>query len=178
MNSLGEHITAFMIALVLFIALYLCIATLETQPEELHPDTEPIVNEVVVMERTGTPPPELEIKEIINEKDLDLLSRLIQAEAGATWCRDELQLATGSVVLNRIKSDKYPDTMEGVIFQKDPIQYSTAEKLEKVVPTSRAIENARYLLTEGVTIPEDVIYQANFKQGKLYKEIQGVYFGR
>ena len=131
---------------------------------------------------TGSTLPEEEIRELtkapeINKTELDLLSRLIQAEAGADWCTDELQRAVGSVVLNRIDDDRYPNTMKEVIYQ--PGQYSTAKngKIDRKA-TDRARKNAEFLLRNGSTLPEDVIFQANFKQGKVYTEMQGVYFGK
>lgn len=48
--------------------------------------------------------------------DLDLLSRLITAEAqGEPY---DAKVAVGAVVINRVKSDSFPDTMREVIYQK------------------------------------------------------------
>ena len=50
-----------------------------------------------------------------NSSDLNLLSRLIYAEArGEPYTG---QVAVGAVVLNRIKSSSFPNTMAGVIYQ-------------------------------------------------------------
>ena len=49
--------------------------------------------------------------------DLDLLARLISAEArGEPY---EGQVAVGAVVLNRMRHPSFPDTMAGVIYQTD-----------------------------------------------------------
>ena len=56
------------------------------------------------------------------QADLDLLSRLIYAEAGCTWIPDWVQQMVGSVVLNRVESEYYPDTIREVIYQ--PGQYA------------------------------------------------------
>lgn len=120
---------------------------------------------------------ELQIGLLINAEELDLLARLIRAEAGSDWCTDELQRAVGSVVLNRINDDRFPATMYEVIYQDG--QYSTTWSGEINKPyTDRTYANAKYLLENGVTIPTDVVWQANFSQGTPYKKIQGVYFGR
>ncbi len=119
----------------------------------------------------------LDTETLLDESKVYMLAHLIGGEAGATWCTDELQLAVGSVVLNRIASDKFPNDMESVIFQQG--QYSvTWNGAYYNEPDERTIANARYLLINGPTIPEDVLFQANFKQGKHYKTIQGVHFGR
>ena len=48
--------------------------------------------------------------------DVDLLARLISAEArGEPY---EGQVAVGAVVLNRVKSSSFPNTISGVIYQK------------------------------------------------------------
>jgi len=50
------------------------------------------------------------------EKELDLLSRLISAEAqGEPYTA---QVAVGAVVINRVLSPKFPNTIKGVIYQK------------------------------------------------------------
>ena len=48
--------------------------------------------------------------------DLDLLARLITAEAqGEPY---EAQVAVGAVVMNRVESSSWPDSIEGVIYQE------------------------------------------------------------
>ena len=95
------------------------------------------------------------------DTDLWYLSRVIQTESG--YCSQEMQEAVGSVVLNRVNDDRFPDTIESVITQ--PGQYSTAGYLASVEPTQEAINVAVDLLENGSKLPEDIIYQANFSQG-------------
>lgn len=79
------------------------------------------------------------------EEDLDLLSRVIYAEVGCTWIPDWVQRMVGSVVLNRVNSPYYPDTIYDVIYQ--PGQYApTWDGSIHKTPDARTIENARYLL--------------------------------
>lgn len=120
---------------------------------------------------------QIDTETLLDESKVYMLAHLIGGEAGADWCTDELQLMVGSVVLNRIASDRFPNTMKEVIFQKG--QYSvTWNGAYENEPTERTVANARYLLLNGPTIPSDVLFQANFPQGKTYKLVQGVYFGR
>ena len=119
----------------------------------------------------------LDTETLLDQSKVYMLAHLIGGEAGADWCTDELQLMVGSVVLNRMASDRFPNTMEEVIFQKG--QYSvTWNGAYEQEPTERTVANAKYLLLNGPTIPSDVLFQANFPQGKTYKLVQGVYFGR
>ena len=85
-------------------------------------------------------------------------------------------MAVGSVVLNRVKSKHFPDTIYDVVFE--PGQYSpTWEGTYYNTPTQRAINNAKYLLENGSQLPNNVLFQAGFAQGSgVYKIIDGEYF--
>src|SRR5690606_2242925 len=61
----------------------------------------------------GSPPPGSGIH--LSPSDLDLLARLVTAEAeGESY---EGQVAVAATVLNRLRDPRYPDTVSGVIFQ-------------------------------------------------------------
>lgn len=109
----------------------------------------------------------------INNDELMLLAKLIYLENGSNT--DLAQLLTGNVVLNRVASSKYPNTIKGVIYQKG--QYSVTSKINETTPSDRAIKNAKRLLSGERFCPENVIYQSRFKQGSgVYKKINGEYF--
>lgn len=113
------------------------------------------------------------IHNFYDEDDLYILSHLIYGEAGGE--SDECQLAVGSVVLNRVKSSSFPNSIESVVFA--PGQYAcTWDGNYDKEPSQRAIDNARYLLENGSTLPDGVVYQAQFVQGEIYAEIDGEYF--
>jgi spore germination cell wall hydrolase CwlJ-like protein len=100
----------------------------------------------------------------VDEGELDLLSRIIYAEAGSEWIPDEIQLYVGSVVLNRVASPLYPNSISEVIYQAG--QYGpVASGAIHCQPDDRTISNAARLLSEGSMIPGDVLYQALFPQG-------------
>lgn len=85
-----------------------------------------------------------------SESDIVLLAKLIYAESGGE--SDAGQIAVGSVVLNRIASSKYPNTMSGVINQ--PGQFSVTLGGY----SSRSLSNARKVCSGGKTLPGDVMY--------------------
>ena len=91
-----------------------------------------------------------------SDYDLDLLSRVICVEAGCEWIPDWVQLYVGSVVLNRVNSSMYPDTIEGVLY--DPGQYNPYA-LYNYTPDERTIANARQLLANGSVLPADILGQ-------------------
>lgn len=92
------------------------------------------------------------------DEDLDLLARIINAEAGCDWIPDWVQRMVGSVVLNRVKSKHFPNTIREVIYQ--PGQYGPVYNgMINYTPTKRVIANARYILEHGSTCPENVTGQ-------------------
>jgi spore germination cell wall hydrolase CwlJ-like protein len=96
--------------------------------------------------------------------DLDLLSRLVYAEAGCTWIPDWVQQAVASVVINRVNSPVYPGTIREVIYQ--PGQYGPAWSGSIERPAdARTIENCRKVLENGSTLPANVTGQAGFISG-------------
>ena len=95
------------------------------------------------------------------DNDLWYLSRVIQSESG--YCSQQMQEYVGSVVLNRVNDDRFPDTIPEVI--EEPGQYSTSSFLASQEPTQEAINVAVDLLENGSKLPVDVIYQANFPLG-------------
>jgi hypothetical protein len=74
----------------------------------------------------------------MTDDDLYLLAKLITAESqGEPY---EGQVAVGAVVLNRVKSSQFPNTIREVIYQKN--QFSCLPKLPKTVPTESSLQAA------------------------------------
>ncbi len=72
---------------------------------------------------TSPAPAQTTPKPIVNytESDLDLLARLITAEAQSEPY--SAQVAVASVVINRIKSSQFPNSISSVIYQKSDGYY-------------------------------------------------------
>lgn len=114
---------------------------------------------------------ETETEKTYTDEDLYVLSHIISAEAGN--CQEEMMLYVGSVVLNRVTDDRFPDTIYEVVFQDYPtLQYGPTKSGEYYnEPTKGAIEAAEKLLKEGSVLPADVIYQSNKIIGEYYTEL-------
>ena len=107
------------------------------------------------------------------EHNLYVLSHIIYAEAGGEG--DKTQKYVGSVVLNRVADSRFPNTIEGVVFQKG--QYSPVRNgAYYKTPSERAVKNAKYLLDNGSILPSGVIFQSEFKQGSVYEKVGNMYF--
>ncbi|MEZ4358071.1 MAG: G5 domain-containing protein [Eubacteriales bacterium] len=84
-----------------------------------------------------------------SNSDIIILAKLIYAEAGGE--SDAGQIAVGSVVLNRIASSKYPNTMSGVVNQSG--QFASLGSY-----SSRSLNNARKVCSGGKSLPSNVMY--------------------
>ena len=153
----------------------------EEQPkeDELLPiiNTEPKVEQMVCRKIERKKTNKKRKKKSVSNKDVLNLARIIQAENGGHE-DDEALLLTGVVVLKRVKSKHYPDTIMGVISQKG--QYSTyADGKFWNKPSKRSLRIAKKLLTTSIAdkYPDNLVYQAEFKQGKaVYKKLGYEYF--
>ena len=97
------------------------------------------------------------------DHDLYLLAHIISGEAQG--CDNKEQQYVASVVMNRVNHNRYPNTIEKVIYQ--PGQYACVMDGNCYnVPTEANWENARYILENGSILPENVIYQSGGRQGK------------
>ena len=108
-----------------------------------------------------------------SDEDLKILAMILCGEAQSL--PDEEQRLVGSVFLNRIKSNKFPNTFAGVAKQRG--QYSSwwDGNAHRQI-TDRNWENARWLLENGSILPDDVLYQSGGRQGKVYLKTKYHYY--
>lgn len=103
----------------------------------------------------------------IQYEDLFLLSKIIAWESGPNW-KDWGLIAIGEVVLNRVASPEFPNTIREVLYQTDPIQYQPIwlDGWEEYIPPERYVRVAHRLL-EGERVMHDpsIVFQALFQQG-------------
>lgn len=121
---------------------------------------------------------ELETGILINLEDLEVLTRIIYGESGSDWCSDQMQLYVGSVFLNRVSSEYFPNTFKEVAFQKGQYSCTNPGSGYWLEPNERAYQNAKLLLTEGSQLEKGYLWQANFQQGTDIIKVQNMYFGR
>jgi len=91
-------------------------------------------------------------------EELLLLAQVVHEESKGTSL--EAQMAVANAIYNRVKSPKFPNTVEGVLFQKS--QYTvikSREQIGAVKPSEKAIEAVRQIFVENNTfLPSDVMY--------------------
>ena len=146
---------------------------IETETEVETKTAIPDTNEVAPKMNDETKP--------YSDDDLLYLAKIVQNEAGSDYCTDEHQRYVASVVLNRVASPRFPgDTILEIALcgygDGYPIQYMYSldpnegeAVFWQIEPSERAIENARYVLENGV-LDESVVWQAEFIQGEIVAE--------
>jgi N-acetylmuramoyl-L-alanine amidase len=97
---------------------------------------------------------------VYDSDELYWLARIIQAEAGAEPLRGKL--AVGNVILNRVRSAAFPNTVYGVIFdRKNGVQFTPVANGEIYgEPDAESILAAKTCL-EGNTLRGDILFFMN-----------------
>lgn len=103
---------------------------------------DPIISVALNFRIPGQGRSRVKVPDSISESDFDLLVRLVAAEAGGEPY--EGQVAVAAVVLNRVRSYKFPDSVRGVIYQEN--QFSSVPKLPYIQPS----ESCRRAVVEAI----------------------------
>ncbi len=100
--------------------------------------------------------------------DLYLLSKLISAEAGSDWLSADFRMCVGEVVLNRVASPEFPDTIYDVVYQKNQYSSVSSPSFSSLVPGQDCVDVAlRLLQGERLMVPS-VVFQSNYAQGEIF----------
>jgi hypothetical protein len=98
------------------------------------------------------------------QDDINLLAEVIYHE---NWHTDKERKAayyTGAVVMNRVKSKNWPNTVKEVVYQKR--QYAVVPKLFTEKIPDECYQMAKDIYRCGTPdVPANVVYQATFIQG-------------
>lgn len=122
-------------------------------------ETSNLYSEAIDTEQT------IETNNTYSEHDLYLLAHVVCGEAQS--CDDTEQRYVASVVLNRVLDSRFPNTIEGVVFQKRQYACVSDGNFYRT-PTERNWANAKWVLENGSILPHNVVWQSRGKQGKLY----------
>jgi spore germination cell wall hydrolase CwlJ-like protein len=112
------------------------------------------------------------------DAELDMLARVVYFEAGSSWISDRHQQLVACVVLNRCADARFPATIEANVYRKG--QYACSGKLYSVSRAAipdRCFSNARAAAFGEVDCPANVVWQAQFRQGKgVYEKHYNTFF--
>lgn len=110
-------------------------------------------------------------RRIISKKEYDILVRIVEAEAGGE-SKDARQMIAG-VILNRVDNERFPDNIEGVVFQRTgksaqfspisngsyyrvKIQETTKQAVDKVLQGEDKSQGALYFMVRAISTPRNV----------------------
>lgn len=160
-NQLKLSTVAFFIIMAMMLR---AIAINEIQKEEL-PEPDVVIDvEYIVVDEDDYYLEEVE-PEVIEQDDSRVedgkvywLSRIIHAEARGE--NQEGQIAVGNVVLNRVDSDEFPDTIKGVIFQKGQFNPVSNGSIYNE-PSTDAVRSATIALEGHEVVDESALFFYN-----------------
>lgn len=102
---------------------------------------------------------------IDNSGDMvDLLARLINGEARGEPYKG--QVAVGAVVMNRVKSSEFPDTISGVIYQKGQFSCVTDGQINKAIDENSTVYKAAQEALNGADPTNGCVFFYNPKTSK------------
>ena len=111
-------------------------------------------------------------------EDLMLISKIIYAEAGSEWLSDEWKMCVGEVVLNRVASPEFPNTIKEVLEQPGQYYGANSRYFNSLMPSERCVVSAMRLLNGERLLEPSVVFQANFTQGGgAHKAVYDKYLG-
>ncbi len=119
-----------------------------------------------------------------DDYDVTMLGDLMYAEEGILLYELEYEEAkracmlAGSVVLHRVMSEEFPDTIEDVIFSSGYAETTQVKIGSSEIGTPEEVyEWAEELLCDGPLGPDTLVFQAQFEQGtEVYEQIYNQYF--
>lgn len=95
------------------------------------------------------PEPDVEYEINIGEDELEILYKICQAEAGGSSEEEIGHVAC--VILNRVKCSQWPNTIKGVVFQKNQFQPTRNGMYEKAIPSEKTKRAVDSVLASGDT---------------------------
>ncbi|MDR6243369.1 cell wall hydrolase [Paenibacillus hunanensis] len=92
----------------------------------------------------------------LSDKERLMLERIVMAEAeGEPY---EGKVAVANVVLNRLRSANFPDTIKGVLYQKYQFSPVSNGRFERVTPNADSVKAVREALQGRKEVPDNTYY--------------------
>lgn len=146
---------------------------------------EPVGNIVETVEKSlvhSDPAPD----KTYTDEELDILALIVYQEAGGDRVSDGTRRLVAQVFLNRVNDSRFPDSFYevatserqyGRLYWTGIVWPDRASSQAEAHAVERAYKIAQEVLESDEPIcPEGVIFQAEFVQGEIYAEQDGMYF--
>ena len=113
-------------------------------------------------------------REMLSVEDIMLMAAAMELENG---CNSDLCLLyTGSVILNRVNSPEWPNSVRGVLYQKGQYAKYTLDRLDTVKVTERVMCLALKLATCG-SLDDEIVFQSMHPElGRVKYKVDTDYF--
>ena len=114
----------------------------------------------------------------LTEYEWKIMAQTIMAEARGE--SHEVQYYIACVILNRVDSELFPNTVAGVIYQTEPIQFCGAWDTAEYEPTDSVLEAIQEALLHN-DLPEDVFYftsEGYLPNTEPYMSVGNMWFSR
>lgn len=164
----------------------------QSEPEETtvcvqpsHDVRDPVENIVETVEESfvhSDPAPD----KTYTDEELEILALIVYQEAGEDRVSDDTRRLVAQVFLNRVNDSRFPDSFYevataerqyGRLYWTGIVWPDRASSQVEAHAVERAYKIAQEVLESDDPIcPEDVIFQAEFVQGDIYAEQDGMYF--
>ena len=100
--------------------------------------------------------------------DLYLLAQLIYAEAGSDWLSEDFRLCVGEVVLNRVASPEFPNSISEVVYQKGQYASACTASFAGLIPSQACVNAALRLMQGERLMAPSVVFQSDHEQGEIF----------
>jgi len=166
-----------------------CIGKLNTynQPSIFNQISELTGQDIKSMKIQSIYTPKVEVKKNYTDDDVFCLAVAIYREHGSNTCSNRQRILDGNVIMNRVRSGDFANTIRGVLTSKgayDGFQHgvkfpkSAKADCEKEA-VKRAYECAKRVLDGEKLCPDDVIYQSEYSSlGVVWEKIGNTYYSR
>lgn len=168
------------------------VSELQSEPEETtvcvqpsHDVCEPVENIVETVEESlvhNDPAPD----KTYTDEELEILALIVYQEAGEDRVSDDTRRLVAQVFLNRVNDSRFPDSFYevataerqyGRLYWTGIVWPDRASTQVEAHAVERAYKIAQEVLESDEPVcPEGVIFQAEFVQGDIYAEQDGMYF--
>lgn len=165
-------LTVLLTAHLLFLAGFLCLGQMEEIQRDLQTKVPVLADSesrmIGIASRTSSGQRVVDCNELqrnsryhLDMSELEVLLKIVEAEAG---CEDEDgKLLVANVILNRLNSDKFPDSVSEIVFQQEngitqfsPVSDGSYDRVQISEETVRAVGRA----LDGEDISEGALYFA------------------
>lgn len=97
------------------------------------------------------------------QEDLNIVAKVIQFESDPAWCDWEHSVAIGAVIMNRVRSEWFPNNVKSVVTA--PGQYTPMYTYDFSRVSRLSYAAAKAAIDGDHNVPNDAYWHANFPQG-------------